>query len=361
MVEVESDGGPGSIMLTGLPSNTTLNCTVRNSGIPTGGMARTFTTLAPPPGRELFRFATISDMHIGEVAFGWRGSIIEDPPNEEPFPIRATRAAINELTRWGAQLLVVKGDVTSSGRLGQWATFAGLVHDLPFPVEVIPGNHDAGLARPSPQSPRAERSSLIHGPQISTAEAFAEFNLGVPDPVRSIDLPGLRLVMTETDRLDNTDKRGGDLNSRVNPLLEHIGSTTIPVMVAMHHQPMPLPIPHHLPLGIPMSEARAFLRRARVANPALMISAAHTHRHRRRRMEKVPIAEVGAVKDYPGTWAGYVVHEGGIRQVVRRIATPDLLTWTDRSARAAFGLWGWWSPGTLSDRCFTLTWPERGQ
>ena len=71
------------------------------------------------------------------------------------------------------------------------------------------------------------------------------------------------------------------------------------------------------------------------------------------------VTEVGSPKDYPGTWGGYVVHEGGIRQVVRRIAEPDVIAWTEYTRRAVGGVWGLWSPGSLSDRCWSHTWPTR--
>ena len=99
------------------------------------------------------------------------------------------------------------------------------------------------------------------------------------------------------------------------------------------------------------------LLKASDAGRAVFVTSGHTHRHRRRRHGPAVITEVGSPKDFPGTWAGYVVHEGGIRQVVRRIARPDVLRWTERSAAAAFGLWSRWSPGTLDDRCFPHTWP----
>ena len=69
------------------------------------------------------------------------------------------------------------------------------------------------------------------------------------------------------------------------------------------------------------------------------------------------MTEVGSTKDYPGTWTGYVVHEGGIRQLVHRVEEPSCLAWTDRTRRAFGGVWRWWSPGTLADRCFTIPWP----
>jgi hypothetical protein len=88
-----------------------------------------------------------------------------------------------------------------------------------------------------------------------------------------------------------------------------------------------------------------------------VITSGHTHRHRARRRGPLLLTEVGSPKDYPGTWAGYVVHEGGIRQVVRRVAAPDAIRWTEATKRALFGIWGRWSPGRLEDRCLTHVWP----
>ena len=69
-------------------------------------------------------------------------------------------------------------------------------------------------------------------------------------------------------------------------------------------------------------------------------------------------AETGSPKDYPGTWTGYVVHEGGVRQVVRRVAEPDCIRWTEHTRQLAFGAWGRWSPGSLADRCFVHAWSD---
>src|SRR5437899_8885249 len=55
-------------------------------------------TLAPPPGPELFRFATISDMHIGDRDFAMASHFIKPlrrlgPPN---FALRCATAALDE-------------------------------------------------------------------------------------------------------------------------------------------------------------------------------------------------------------------------------------------------------------------------
>ena len=86
------------------------------------------------------------------------------------------------------------------------------------------------------------------------------------------------------------------------------------------------------------------------------MSTGHSHRHRRHRRFGINVTEVGSTKDFPGTWTGYAVHEGGIRQVVRRISDPTCLPWLDHTARAGGGFWGVWSPGELEDRCFSLAW-----
>ncbi len=72
-----------------------------------------------------------------------------------------------------------------------------------------------------------------------------------------------------------------------------------------------------------------------------------------------PITEVGSPKDYPGVWAGYAVHEGGIRQVVRRTADPQVIAWTEQCAGSLMGWWRYWSRGSLDSRCFSHAWAPR--
>jgi hypothetical protein len=56
------DGGPAAVVVDGLPPATELDVVVD------GRRALGVRTLDPPAGRELFRFATVSDIHVGE---GW--------------------------------------------------------------------------------------------------------------------------------------------------------------------------------------------------------------------------------------------------------------------------------------------------
>ena len=68
------------------------------------------------------------------------------------------------------------------------------------------------------------------------------------------------------------------------------------------------------------------------------------------------LTEVGSPKDHPGSWAAYEGYETGIVQTARRIADPAAIRWTQHTWRTVGTMWGRWSPGRLSDRCFVHLW-----
>jgi hypothetical protein len=115
----------------------------------------------------------------------------------------------------------------------------------------------------------------------------------------------------------------------------------------------------HYPPSISWRDSARLVDELAAVNPATLIVAGHTHRNRRYLVRGLLVAEVASTKDYPGVWAGYSVYEGGIRQVVYRVAAPAAIAWTEVTRRALGGVWGWWSPGRLSDRCWTMEWPDR--
>jgi predicted phosphodiesterase len=298
------------------------------------GWRRTLSTrtLAPPPGEELHRFATVSDLHLGLDAFGFFGRMREAPEPEALHTTRCTRAAMLEARAWGAQRLVIKGDTTDTGAVAEWDELGHLLAEVGLPAEVIPGNHDVRRRR-----------------EIDVDDALVRLGLEPLGGSRAVDLPGVRLVLFDT----TTSGHHGTYDHDV---VELVAASDRPVLLVGHHHPMPLPFLSYWPPGVPSHHARRFFRSVAAARPDTLYVAGHTHRHRRRPIGGVPVVEVGSPKDYPGTWGGYVVHEGGIRQVVRRVAAPDCLPWLERSRWAASGAWGRWSPGRLEDRCFTHLW-----
>jgi 3',5'-cyclic AMP phosphodiesterase CpdA len=294
-------------------------------------------TLGGDLGEELSRFATLSDLHLGATAFDFFQRMKESGVRaEDAHPVRCARAAIGDALAWGAQRIVVKGDVTNTSHTHTWALAADVLGGLPVPVDMIPGNHDRN--------------------QRATVDAFAEarrHGLALHSDVSTVDLEGLRLVFVDST-VAGIDI--GVWRPHRHEMLDAVAEARQPAMIVVHHQPMASTIPMHLPRGIPAVVANPILRRMRAANPRIVGTSGHTHRHRRRTVAGVPWFESGSTKDFPGTWTGYVVHERGIRQVTRRITSPDCISWTERTRRAAAGAWQHWSPGSLADRCFELPW-----
>lgn len=291
--------------------------------------------MTPPPGDELFRFATVSDTHIGMEDFGFLPTV-RDPAGSAPPPEQCLRAALREAAAWGAQLIVHKGDVTQHGTREEAARAVELLAACGVPVDAVVGNHEV---KPSGES---------------LADLFLDRGIElVQDGVAVRDVPGLRLV-----RFDSTipGRHVGSYARFADDVVDAVAEAHGAAIVLTHHQPQPLPIPHHWPPGIPSGEARALFDRLLAVNRHVWLTAGHTHRHRARRHASLVITEVGSTHDYPGTWAGYAVHEGGLRQVVRRIADPDALAWNEATRRTVLGAWGRWSPGRISDRCVSHTW-----
>jgi predicted phosphodiesterase len=332
--------GPGAVTVTGLEPATTYDVCLSGPGQSRVKVA-TATTLPSPPGRLLARFATISDCHIGE---SWVGPLhrFHDPRPRPPglaaYPVRCARAAMAEAEAWGTELLVAKGDLTQSGEATEIYQAVDLLREASVPVEVILGNHDV-------------KSS------IDAVAAIAGCGLAVTRQPRARDLPGVRLVLGHSPL---PDRHGGAVSASDAAGLARLareGHT--PAVAILHHPPRRIPVQTYYPPSIRWRDSTRLVAALAAAQPATLLLAGHTHRNRRYQVGGLTVAEVGSTKDYPGQWAGYAVHEGGIRQVVFRVADETAMAWTEPTRRAVGGVWGWWSPGRLADRCWTLEWPNR--
>ena len=291
-------------------------------------------TLPRPPGPLLCRFATVNDVHFGEVVAGQidddpRGPVFTVAPGEQPYPEMMNDAAAREMQSIEPSAVIVKGDLTRDGEPGEYDAFLrcyGRFGDRLFHVR---GNHDA-----------------YH------AQTYAS-----DDQV--IDLPGVRIALLDTTIPGETT--GQITPDQLTWLDDLAASSDRPVVVMGHHQPwMPGGAPSDDYFGIHPTGSIGLIdvmaRRAVFAAYA----AGHTHRHRVRRTPATgerPFIEVGTVKDFPGTWAEYRVYEGGILQVVHRMSDLAALAWSER-CRHLFADYGFdyqtYALGALSDRCFVI-------
>lgn len=336
VAEIRADGGPGSHLVTGLPSGCAHRIELTGPGTAGPAPVMEASTLAVPGGRELLRVATVSDVHVGSLATGYLHTIAEIPAPATPHPVRCLRSAIDEALGWGAQHLIVKGDLVDRSDDDKWHAAGTALRRLPVPLELVPGNH--------------ERSKIG---DVDPDEGARAAGLRLVEDLAVIDRDGVRIVLADTT-LAGTDR--GHLGHVGERIVEAARATSGPVLVPLHHQLMRWPVPTYIPLGIPGRASRAFLHALGSANARVLVTSGHTHRHRRYDVGPVTVTEVGSTKDFPGTWAGYQVYEGGIVQTVRRTGEPSVIRWTDRTRRAALGLWALWAPGPLRSRCFTRAW-----
>ena len=212
---------------------------VEGDGVPEGRggrrgrIERSVTTPFPPPGAELARVATISDLHVGETTFGYLHTIGESvgTPVDESHSIRAARAGIAEALAWGAQRLVLKGDIVDQSHPGHWREVEKLLADVPVPMHVIAGNHEVKRRR-----------------TIEPADALADSVAAYTDTVDAIDLGGTSLVLVNSTEPDH---ERGRLSHLQGDLLGALGSAPGGALVALHHHLRHGRNPGAWPVGVP--------------------------------------------------------------------------------------------------------------
>ena len=290
-------------------------------------------TLARPPGEHLCTFATVNDVHFGEVECGIVegldiGPTFRVPEGSEPYPLTMNRGAVAEISAIDPAAVVVKGDLTAEGTLDEYHDFLDCYRVFGDRLHHVRGNHD-----------------VSHGETFADRAPF------------SVDLPGVRLAVIDT-------AIPGRASGRIAPdtlawLDDLAASSDRPVLLFGHHHVWS-PESRHRPddyFGINPDDSERLVDLV-AARPAVAGAfAGHTHRNRVRRFAATgdrPWVEVACVKDYPGSWAEYRVHEGGVLQIHRRISTPEALAWTEQTRQMFAGTYADYARGALEDRCFTL-------
>jgi Icc protein len=286
-------------------------------------------TLPRPPGSLLARIVTVNDVHFGEVECGR----IDDSPlgpilRGDHYPDVMNEAAIAEIAAVDPDVVVVKGDLTASGRPEEFAAFRRAYGRFGERLHVIRGNHDS-----------YEGGHEYAGDRV-------------------VDGPGFRLALLDTAR---AGRANGSLDPAQLDWLDTVAAEADgPVLVMGHHHPWLGGRRGDDYFGIrPEPSERlveAIARRPNIAG----YFAGHTHRNRVRHHPAtgvLPYVEVGCVKDFPGSWAEYRVYDGGILQVHHRISSPDALAWSER-CRILYHDFGIdyvsYALGTLADRCFLI-------
>ncbi len=360
VVAIDHVGGAGSIVVEDLPAATSLRATVTwHDGTEQAALRQAklhLRTLSPPPGELLAKIATISDLHLGAKHWGFFKTMEESkltlPPSlgslPEPHPILCAQAGVAEALQWGASHLVLKGDAAHHRTQSAFALVDDFLDDIcgdgpdrfaPNSILIIPGNHDVDNKSAIPLPGSYGRRNPV---PITRTHAH-------------LDLPGVRLIVGDT----TIDGEGpGTLDRCEAGILDLAAESDLPVLLATHHHFQPKSYPTYWPMGIPAPQSINFLDSLGQANPRSLVTSGHTHRNRIRRHGSVVVSQVASTRDWPGVWAGYRIYEGGISQVVRRIARPGAIHWHEYSKDAVLGAWRFWSQGSPEQRCEAWPWPE---
>ena len=291
----------------------------------------TATTLPAPRGDLLGTFATVNDVHFGETVAGLidgAGEGFSVPAGTTPYPTLMNTDAVGEMADLDPLAVLVKGDLTTDGSPQQVGEFEALYRAaFGDRLHFIRGNH----------------------------ESFHQVHVG--SSYERVELPGLLAIMVDTSRDGHPN---GDLTAQqLERLDDEAVDSDVPVVIFGHHH-----------IWLPGEDARTdrffgILPGASEALQALIARrrnvrgyfAGPTHRNRRRSVPisgDVPYVEVASVKDFPGAWAEYRIHEGTLVQIMRRVSSPRALAWTDRTRGMFGGLYPAYSFGELGDRCFEV-------
>jgi predicted phosphodiesterase len=287
-------------------------------------------TLAQPSGRLLATVATANDVHFGETECGRTGDpatdaigpILHSLPGEPPYPEVMNGAVVDEMLALDPDVVVVKGDLTDSGKAEEYEAFLACYGRLGERMHHVRGNHDA-----------------MRDPEMARQ--------GAP---YAIPLDGVTLAVLDTAAPGQV---GGVLDAAQRGWLDDLAAATPdPVLVFAHH-PAHNADPRY---GLGPADYEGLLavlaRRENIAG----YFAGHTHTNhvvRDPRGRDVPCVEVACAKDYPGAWAEYRIHEGGYTQVMRRVAAPAARDWSERARHMIQGIYRDLVLGTIDDRCFT--------
>ncbi|MET0910486.1 MAG: metallophosphoesterase, partial [Ilumatobacteraceae bacterium] len=169
-----------------------------------------FRTLRRPGGELRCRFATVNDVHFGEIEAGRidddpNGPIRRAEPGAEPYPEVMNHTAVAEMAAIHPAAVIVKGDLSADGTEAEWAAFEACYRtEFGDRLKVVRGNHD----------------SYAHQDAYA-GDQWIELP-GVTVALLDTAIPGVTTGMITTEQIEWLD--------------DHAGTTDAPVFVMGHHQ-----------------------------------------------------------------------------------------------------------------------------
>jgi hypothetical protein len=375
------------VEIRGLRPGTTYYWRAESAGVPAAPTAfspnhaqiaapPSFTTLEPPPGREVMRVAWLNDLHIGELTSGLaysddrlpRGGF---PPGfpvdpDDPYWRTMAKAAVAESKERGCRLLLANGDLTNEAEpnrvreakqmLDVFGSLGGsrvvTPHSKPT-YFVTRGNHDRThsgreWASCSPVKGRPElRDCFIDTFRAGFDRGSTRFSViaGGGD-VR------YRFVGLDSNEADATGVMPQHELDYLEAELDR-GDATIPLC---HHPVADVALyTGFVPTRVGVDPAQAARFREIIARHDNIAAIYNGHTHRNFRTTStdtgsVPYFEGGAVKEYPGGYTTVRLYEGGFMVNFWKTRDPRARAWSEVSRGEYLGLYPYYTLGSFDDR-----------
>jgi hypothetical protein len=273
--------------------------------------ARIDSSSVEAPGGSGFRFAILSDIHIGSA----EGEA-------------TARAAVADINRSGAELVIQLGDLTEHGNEAEFELAARVLAELEAPVSTMMGNHDVysyeeeALSGPghyrthfgrAPDGALIEhkglRFALLDSAEIG-ASPFAPFNLVTGGFMEG---KGGAIV------------RGSISVAQHEILAEVAEPHSPPAFVFLHHPPQPFTSFPPIIFGLRELDSGR-LHAACDSGNVWGVFAGHTHRNARgRSFGRVPVQEVGVPCNFPFGYALVDVTGAGYAYRFVQLSDEELL------------------------------------
>lgn len=340
-----------------------------------------FTTLVPPPGRELGRVAWFNDLHFAEKVAGLAISNPNMPRGGFPpgFPVDPdhpywrfmAQNAVAEAKARGMTLLLANGDLSSEAEpsgleecrstLDVFGTIGGpTAGTSPGRADLKPGDSPAyfvtrGNHDRAHQGKAWEACSPIGQAELRDcfSDVFASswepgsthFSVTIGDAHARYRFVGL----DSNDGAKTGVLRAGELDYLQQELQR--GDLTIPLF---HHPASDMAGASQVPpFGGLVADSAAF--RAVIAKHDNVggVYAGHTHRNNRSLGSgtgDVPYFEGAAVKEYPGGYTQVRLYEGGYMVNFFKTSAPDAQAWAETTRGEYLGLAPFYQLGGLGDR-----------
>lgn len=291
-----------------------------------------------PPGEVRFRFGILGDLHFGSA----RGA-------------RHAEAAIDDLNRSGAELVVQLGDLTDRGNRDQYEAATSALAKLEMPFVTMMGNHDVFSY--------AEE-------QLLGKELYAETFGRAPDGV-VLEHKGVKFCVLDSVEHSASPFPGFDFTSGAfaegpggaivrgalsppqHDLLADVAAPDGgPAFVFMHHPPQPFP--GFPPILFGLRDADSGRIHATIDSGNVWgVFAGHTHRnYRTRDFDGVPAQEVAIPRDYPFGYALVDVTDKGYAYRFMQLSNEELVS---KANDTAGHLWRRYGLGTDEARGFSWT------